>query len=143
MSVLFYSGLVPGLVVVLAPGAVLDLVPAIHAQGHAGGPTHVPVAVPGHAQTARALVGNLVPAANQHVKAKASHDQSQSEQVRITAISFEVGSGMMLRCVHLFDGRMPPSCQTGLRVFVVVSIGCLLTAVHLLVGISCQHDSST
>lgn len=74
------GGLVPGLVVVLAPGAVLDLVPAIHAQGHAVGPTHVPVAVPGHAQTARALVGNLVPAANQHVKAKASHDQSQSEQ---------------------------------------------------------------
>lgn len=74
------GGLAPALVVVLAPGAAPDLVPAIHAQGHAVGPTRVPVAVPGHAQTARALVGSLVPAANRHAKAKASHDQSQSEQ---------------------------------------------------------------
>lgn len=74
------GGLAPALVVVLAPGAVLDLVPAIHAQGHAAGPTRVPVAVPGHAQTARALVGSPVPAANHHVKARASRDQSQSEQ---------------------------------------------------------------
>jgi len=74
------GGLAPVLVVVLAPGAALDLVPAIHAQGHAAAPTRVPVAVPGHAQTARALVGSLVPAANHHVKAKASRDPSQSEQ---------------------------------------------------------------
>lgn len=86
MSAFFSSGLAPVLVVVLAPGAAPDLVPAIHAQGHAVGPTRVPVAVPGHAQTARALVGSLVPAANRRVKAKASHDQSQSEQVIITFI---------------------------------------------------------
>lgn len=92
LSALFSSGLAPVLVVVLAPGAVLDLVPAIHAQGHAVGPIRVPVAVPGHAQTARALVGSLVPAANPHVKARASHDQSQSEQVIITAILVEVFS---------------------------------------------------
>jgi len=81
LSAFFSPGLAPVLVVVLAPGAALDLVPAIHAQGHAAAPTRVPVAVPGHAQTARALVGSLVPAANHHVKAKASRDPSQSEQV--------------------------------------------------------------
>ena len=86
LSAFFSSGLAPVLVVVLAPGAAPDLVPAIHAQGHAVGPTRVPVAVPGHAQTARALVGSLVPAANRHARAKASHDQSQSEQVIITVI---------------------------------------------------------
>ena len=86
MSALFSPGLVPVLAVVLAPGVALDLVPAIHAQGHAVDPTRVPAAVPGHAQTARALVGSLVPAANHHVKAKASHDQSQSEQVIVTVI---------------------------------------------------------
>jgi len=74
------GGLAPVLVVVLAPGAAPDLVPAIRAQGHAVGPTLVPVAVPGPAQTARAHVGSLVPAANRHVKAKASRDQSLSEQ---------------------------------------------------------------
>lgn len=86
LSAFFSSGLAPVLVVVLAPGAALDLVPAIHAQGHAVGPTRVPVAVPGHAQTARALVGSLVPAANHHAKAKASPDQSQNEQVMITVV---------------------------------------------------------
>lgn len=90
MSAFFSSGLAPVLVVVLAPGAAPDLVPAIHAQGRAVGPTRVPVAVPGHAQTARALVGSLVPAANHHVKAKASHDQSQSEQVIITLIIYQL-----------------------------------------------------
>lgn len=82
----FSPGLAPVLDVALAPGAALDLVPAIHAQGHAVGPTLVPAAVPGHAQTARALAGSLVPAANRHVKAKASHDPSQSEQVIVTVI---------------------------------------------------------
>jgi hypothetical protein len=68
-------------------------------------------------------VGNRVPAASQHVKAKASHDQSQSEQVMPTAISFEVGPGMMHRLVCLFRSCMAASCQTRLPVFVVWASG--------------------
>lgn len=74
------GGLVPALVVVLAPGVGLDLVPAIHAQGHVAAHTRVLAAVPGHAQTAKVLVGNLIPAVNLLVKAKASHDPSQNEK---------------------------------------------------------------
>jgi len=74
-------GPVPVLGVVLAPGAVPDLAPAIHARGPVAVPTLGLAAVPGHAQTARALAGSLAPAVNHHVKAKASRDLSQSEQV--------------------------------------------------------------
>ena len=88
-SLKFFSGLVPVLVVVLAPGVGLDLVPAIHAQGHVAAHTRVLAAVPGHAQTAKALVGNLSPAVNLLVKAKASHDPSQNEKVNILVCQLE------------------------------------------------------